>query len=254
MLDEPSIGLHPRDIDRLLALLGRLRDNGNTVIVVEHDPAAIRRADFMLELGPGAGEHGGNIVYAGAVAGAAQSLTGQYLSGEKRIGVPSARRHLGPWLQVEGASLHNLQEVNVDIPLGTLTAVTGVSGSGKSTLVHDVLYRQLEARLKGGHSAKEHLGEAVGRVRSLRGVEHLEDVLLIDQSPIGRTPRSNPITYVKGFRRHSRAVRGTARGETQEADCGGVLLQHAGRTLRDLRGSGSGPGRNGVSGGRLRAV
>ena len=199
VLDEPSIGLHPRDIDRLLALLIRLRDNGNTVIVVEHDPAAIRRADFMLELGPGSGEHGGHIVYAGPVSGAGQSLTGQYLSGQKRIGVPSARRPIGPVLRVEGATLHNLQEVSIEIPLGTLTAVTGVSGSGKSTLVHDVLYRQLEARFKGGHSAKEHLGEVVGTVRSMKGAEHLDNILLIDQSPIGRTPRSNPITYVKGF-------------------------------------------------------
>jgi excinuclease ABC subunit A len=199
VLDEPSIGLHPRDIDRLLALLQRLRDQGNTVVVVEHDPAAIRHADFMLELGPGAGEHGGRVVYAGPVEGATESLTGQYLSGRKRIGVPSARRRLGSWLRVRGAELHNLRQVDVDIPLGTLTAVTGVSGSGKSTLVHDVLYRQLEGRLHGGHSAKEHLGEAVGAVRELSGVDQLQDVLLIDQSPIGRTPRSNPITYVKGF-------------------------------------------------------
>ncbi|HXI20233.1 MAG TPA: excinuclease ABC subunit UvrA, partial [Gemmatimonadales bacterium] len=199
VLDEPSIGLHPRDIDRLLGLLQRLRDQGNTVVVVEHDPAAIRRADFMLELGPGAGEHGGRIVYAGPVDGATESLTGQYLSGRKRIGVPSVRRRLGPWLTIRGAALHNLHDLDVNIPLGTLTAVTGVSGSGKSTLVHDVLYRQLEARLRGGHSAKAHLGEAVGTVRELRGVEQIADVLLIDQSPIGRTPRSNPITYVKGF-------------------------------------------------------
>jgi excinuclease ABC subunit A len=199
VLDEPSIGLHPRDIDRLLALLQRLRDMGNTVVVVEHDPGAIRRADFMLELGPGAGERGGQVVYAGPVAGAAESLTGDYLSGRKRIGVPSVRRPPGTWLRIEGATLHNLRDVDVAIPLGTMTAVTGVSGSGKSTLVHDILYRQLEARLKGGHSAKQHLGEAVGAIRQLRGIEHLDDVLLIDQSPIGRTPRSNPITYVKGF-------------------------------------------------------
>ena len=200
VLDEPSIGLHPRDTDRLLALLRRLRDIGNTVIVVEHDPAAIRQADFMLELGPGAGEHGGEVVHAGPLDELGTSLTAQYLTGEKRIGVPSARRPVGPtWLRMRGASLHTLAGIDVDIPLGTLTAVTGVSGSGKSTLVHDVLYRHLEARLHGGHSAKSHLGEAVGQLGSLTGWELLQDVLLVDQSPIGRTPRSNPITYVKAF-------------------------------------------------------
>ncbi len=199
VLDEPTIGLHPRDTDRLLLLLERLRDQGNTVVVVEHDPAAMRHADFMLELGPGAGEQGGQLVYAGPVAGAGETLTGQYLSGRKRIGIPSARRKLSQWLRVRGAALHNLRGVDVDIPLGALVAVTGVSGSGKSTLVHDVLYRQLEARFHGGHSAKEHLGETVGAVRELTGAEWLQDVLLIDQTPIGRTPRSNPITYVKGF-------------------------------------------------------
>ncbi len=200
VLDEPSIGLHPRDIDRLLALLRRLRDHGNTVVVVEHDLAAIRQADFMLELGPGSGEQGGQVVHAGPVSAAGASLTGQYLTGRKRIAVPSGRRPLGPrWLRVRGATLHNLQGVDVDIPLGTLTAVTGVSGSGKSTLVYDVLYRNLEARLHGVHSAKAHLGEEVGRVQALTGWEGLRDVVLLDQSPIGRSPRSNPVTYVKAF-------------------------------------------------------
>jgi excinuclease ABC subunit A len=200
VLDEPSIGLHPRDTDRLLGLLRRLRDAGNTVLVVEHDLAAIRQADFMLELGPGAGERGGSVVHAGPVADARNTLTGQYLTGVKRIAVPSLRRPAGPqWLKVRGATLHNLKGVDVDIPLGTLTAVTGVSGSGKSTLLHDIIYRHLEARLHGGHSAKSHLGEAVGEVESLSGSELLGDVLLIDQSPIGRSPRSNPITYIKAF-------------------------------------------------------
>src|SRR5256712_309441 len=201
VLDEPSIGLHPADIDRLLGLLRRLADVGNTVVVVEHDAAAMRCADWMVELGPGSGEAGGQVVYQGPAAGVreAGTLTGQYLSGEKRIGVPSARRPAARWLGVKGARLHNLRDVDVRVPLGTLTAVTGVSGSGKSTLVHDVLYRQLEARLRGTHSAKQHLGEPVGDVRSLEGWEALADVVLVDQSPIGRTPRSNPITYVKAF-------------------------------------------------------
>jgi excinuclease ABC subunit A len=200
VLDEPSIGLHPRDTDRLLAILRRLTDGGNTVLVVEHDLAAIRHADFMLELGPGSGERGGRVVHAGPLNGRIATLTGEYLSGHKRIAVPSERRRAGPhWLRLTGARLHNIAGVDVQIPLDTMTAVTGVSGSGKSTLVHDILYRHLEARLRGGHSAKFHLGEAVGEVASLQGTELLTDVVLIDQSPIGRTPRSNPVTYIKCF-------------------------------------------------------
>ena len=200
VLDEPSVGLHARDTDRLLGLLRRLRDAGNTVVVVEHDLAAIQQADFMLELGPGSGEHGGRVVHAGPVEEARTSLTGQYLTGKRRIAVPSVRRPTGPqWLRVRGADLHNLKGVDVDIPLGTLTAVTGVSGSGKSTLLHDVVYRHLEAKLRGEHSAKSHLGEPVGQVASITGWEFLQDVLLVDQSPIGRSPRSNPVTYIKAF-------------------------------------------------------
>ena len=202
VLDEPTIGLHPRDTDRLLGLLRRLADAGNTVLTVEHDPAAIRAADWVVELGPGSGERGGEVVFEGTVNGllASGTLTGQYLSGDKRIGVPSVRRPAGPkWLAIEGARANNLADLTVRIPLGTLTAVTGVSGSGKSTLVADVLYRQLERHFEGRHTAKEHLGEVVGEVRRIGGLEGLEGVVLVDQSPIGRTPRSNPVTYVKGF-------------------------------------------------------
>src|SRR5437660_3537464 len=201
VLDEPSVGLHPADIDRLLGLLRRLADAGNTVAVVEHDPAAMRAADWMIELGPGSGEAGGQVVYQGPAAAVreAGTLTGQYLSGEKRIGVPSARRPTRRWLALSGARLHNLAGVDMRIPIGTLTVVTGVSGSGKSTLVHDVLYRQLEARLTGAHTANQHLGEPVGAVRALEGWEAIADVVLVDQAPIGRTPRSNPVTYIKAF-------------------------------------------------------
>jgi excinuclease ABC subunit A len=201
VLDEPTIGLHPADTSRLLGLLRRLADAGNTVVVVEHDPAAMQAADWMVELGPGSGEAGGALVYQGPAARVreAGTLTGQYLSGEKCIGVPSARRPTRRWLTVKGARLHNVRDADARIPLGTLTAVTGVSGSGKSTLVHDILFRQLEARLKGTHGAKQHLGEPVGTVRALSGWEALADVVLVDQAPIGRTPRSNPVTYIKAF-------------------------------------------------------
>ncbi|MFN2571881.1 MAG: excinuclease ABC subunit UvrA [Gemmatimonadales bacterium] len=201
VLDEPSIGLHAADVDRLLGLLRRLATAGNTVVVVEHDPAAMRAADWMVELGPASGAAGGELVYQGPAAAVreAGTLTGQYLSGEKRIGVPSARRPALRWLDVKGARLHNLAGVDVRVPLHTLTVVSGVSGSGKSTLVHDVIYRQLETRLRGAHSAKQHLGEPVGDVTAVKGYESLEDVVLIDQAPIGRTPRSNPVTYVKAF-------------------------------------------------------
>jgi excinuclease ABC subunit A len=202
VLDEPTIGLHPRDVGRLLDLLLRLRTGGNTVVMVEHDPAAIRVADHMVELGPGSGEHGGQLVYSGPVAGAgaAGTLTGEYLDGRRVIPLPAERRPVDArWLAVEGATLHNLHDVDVRFPLGALTVVTGVSGSGKSTLVHDVLYRRLAERLRGAHGAKEHLGEPVGDVRRLLGWESLADVVLVDQSPIGRTPRSNPVTYVRAF-------------------------------------------------------
>ena len=202
VLDEPSIGLHPRDIDRLLALLVRLRDAGNTVVVVEHDLSAIAAADHMVELGPASGANGGELIFAGTPAEAADqaTLTGMYLSGAKTIAIPSARRPAGPrWITVAGATLHNLVDVDARIPVGVLTAVTGVSGSGKSTLVHDVLYRQLAMRLQGSHGAKEHLGEAVGAVHQLTGWEAVRDVVLMDQAPIGRSPRSNPITYVRAF-------------------------------------------------------
>ncbi|HUQ48357.1 MAG TPA: excinuclease ABC subunit UvrA [Gemmatimonadaceae bacterium] len=201
VLDEPSIGLHPRDMGRLLKLLMRLRDAGNSVLVVEHDPAAIEVADFMVEMGPGSGEHGGYVVFAGPMSRVHESpLTGQYLTGEKEIPMPLERRRVGPrWINLTGAREHNLKGVDVRIPIGALTVVTGVSGSGKSTLVHDILYRALENHIVGENTAKRHLGETVGAYDELTGADAIDEVVMIDQSPIGKSPRSNPVTYIKAF-------------------------------------------------------
>jgi excinuclease ABC subunit A len=195
VLDEPSIGLHPRDTGRLIEILERLRDLGNTILVVEHDPVMMRHADRILDLGPGAGEHGGRVVFEGDLAGLeadAHSLTGRYLSGELQIPLPSARRAPGKsWLRIRGARQHNLKSIDVDIPLGLLVCIAGVSGSGKSTLVHDVLFNAMISRR----------GRAAPRAEydRIEGDNLLVDVILVDQSPLGRTPRSNPVTYIKAF-------------------------------------------------------
>ena len=196
ILDEPSIGLHQRDNDKLIATLKRLRDLGNTLIVVEHDEDTMRAADYIVDIGPGAGIHGGEVVCSGTpeeVAACEHSLTGQYLSGKKKIEIPKERRAgNGKCLEVLGAAENNLQKIDVKIPLGTFTCVTGVSGSGKSSLVNSVLYRTLAHEL---NNAKAY----PGKVREIRGLEHLDKVIAIDQSPIGRTPRSNPATYTSVF-------------------------------------------------------
>jgi excinuclease ABC subunit A len=195
VLDEPSIGLHPRDTKRLIDILKSLRDLGNTVLVVEHDPDTIAAADRVIDLGPGAGELGGKLLFAGTydeILKDPKSITGRYLSGEMRIPVPNSRhKTTGKFLRVFGATLHNLKNVDAMIPLGMLTVVTGVSGSGKSTLVHDVLYKALLAKKNGG-TEKEFC-------ERLDGDDRVREVVIVDQSPIGRTPRSNPATYLKAF-------------------------------------------------------
>jgi excinuclease ABC subunit A len=196
VLDEPSIGLHSRDNQRLIDILCQLRDQGNTVLVVEHDEDMIRVADHVVDIGLGAGEQGGRVVFSGDLPHLLEeprSLTAKYLRHELSIPVPSPRRKgVGQRIRLKGASEHNLKDVDIEIPLNTLTCVTGVSGSGKSTLVHDVLYAAIK-RVKGDWDRR------VGMHRSLEGLEYITDVVLIDQTPIGRTPRSNPVTYLKAF-------------------------------------------------------
>ena len=196
ILDEPSIGLHQRDNARLIRTLEKMRDLGNTLIVVEHDEDTMRAADHIIDIGPGAGAHGGRVVAQGTpeeLMRHPESLTGQYLSGRKFIPVPLTRRRpSGKWLEILGAQEHNLRDIDVRIPLGVFTCVTGVSGSGKSTLVNEILYKALARELNGAKTRP-------GRFRELRGTEHLSSVVDIDQSPIGRTPRSNPATYTGVF-------------------------------------------------------
>jgi excinuclease ABC subunit A len=197
VLDEPSIGLHQKDNDRLLSTLHALRDLGNTLIVVEHDEETIRRADYVVDLGPGAGEQGGRIIYAGDVQGIIrchESLTGQYLSGAFKVRAPEHRRDITgvPCLKILGAREHNLKNIDVSIPLGTFVCVTGVSGSGKSTLVENVLHKALAHKINGAK-------DKPGRHRKMEGVQHLDKVIVVDQSSIGRTPRSNAATYTGVF-------------------------------------------------------
>lgn len=195
ILDEPSIGLHQRDNDKLLASLRGLRDLGNTLIVVEHDEDTMRQADFLVDIGPGAGEHGGRLVAAGSVEdimNTPESITGDYLAGRRRIDLPSERRTPSGKLKIKGAREHNLRNVDVEIPLGIMTVVTGVSGSGKSSLVNEILYKSLARKLNRARLVP-------GKCRRIEGAEQLDKIIDIDQSPIGRTPRSNPATYTGVF-------------------------------------------------------
>jgi len=197
VLDEPSIGLHQRDNDRLIATLKHLRDLGNTVLVVEHDEDTIRSSDYLIDIGPHAGVHGGEIVAHGTpdeVAKHPSSLTGKYLSGKEKIAVPKKRRtrDADRQLVIRGAAENNLKTIDVAFPLGLMTVVSGVSGSGKSTLVNDILAKELSARL--------HRAQTVpGKHENVEGINHLDKVIVIDQSAIGRTPRSNPATYTGVF-------------------------------------------------------
>jgi len=237
VLDEPSIGLHSRDTGRLIRILEELRGLGNTIVVVEHDPDVMRAADHIVDLGPGAGEHGGQIVFEGTldklIAEANGSLTSRYLRGDLRVSMPRVRRPIDPRrvMRFAGARLHNLKNIEVEIPLGMMVAITGVSGSGKSTLVHDVVFRSLEALHKACESDDDRIaGEAAEALetpapqvacRKVDGAERITNTVMVDQSPIGRTPRSNPVTYLKAFD----VIRGLF-ASTREAEKRGYSAGH----------------------------
>jgi len=235
VLDEPSIGLHPRDNTRLIRILENLRDIGNTVLVVEHDEETMRAADHIVDIGPHAGELGGQLVYAGDFEGLLKdtnSLTGKYLRGDAEIKIPQKRRPVGKRkLEILGAREHNLNDVSVDIPLDMLTCITGVSGSGKSTLIHDVLYAGLKKQQNEwqGH---------VGLFKEIKGADLIDDIILVDQSPIGRTPRSNPVTYLKAYDAIREVFAGTNTAKTKGYNSSHFSFNVPGGRCEHCQGSG----------------
>lgn len=235
VLDEPSIGLHQRDNDRLIATLKHLRDLGNTVLVVEHDEDTIREADYLLDIGPGAGVHGGQVCAIGTPAEVAKnenSITGRYLSGKEKIEVPKKRRKgNGKVLTIVGAREHNLKNVTVDIPLSVMTVVSGVSGSGKSTLVNDILAKELAARLHRAH-------DVAGAHDNIEGIDQLDKVIVIDQSPIGRTPRSNPATYTGVFTQIRELFASTPEAEVRGYKAGRFSFNVKGGRCENCQGDG----------------
>ncbi len=237
ILDEPSIGLHPRDADRLIGILNNLRDCGNTVVVVEHDRQIIEAADHVIDLGPHAGERGGRVVYAGPVEGLAgcdESVTGAYLRGELCIPVPTERRKPGrKEVVIRGAREHNLKDITVRFPVGLFICVTGVSGSGKSTLVQDTLYGAIKRRKPGGYA------EPIGEHDELTGDDLIDDLILVDQSPIGLTPRSNPATYVKAYGHVRRLFAGTRDARIRNLDAGAFSFNTPGGRCESCSGAGS---------------
>ncbi len=252
VLDEPSIGLHQRDNHRLIETLVRLKDLGNTLIVVEHDEDTIRTADFVVDIGPGAGEHGGQVVHAGSVKGLLKhrdSLTGLYLSGRKQIPVPPVRRPRtkGRDLTVVGAKEHNLQDIDVTFPLGLFVSVTGVSGSGKSTLVNDILYTSLAKQIYNARAVP-------GRHKRINGLGHVDKVIHVDQSPDRAHPAQQPRDVHRGLRPHPQAVRVDARGEDPRLPPGPLLVQRQGRALRGLLGRRHDQDRDELPARRLRPV
>jgi excinuclease ABC subunit A len=236
VLDEPSIGLHPRDSRRLIEILERLKTMGNTVLVVEHDREIMRASDYIIDLGPRAGDGGGEVVYQGDFAGlckAEKSLTGRYLNGEMKIATPIFRRRSdGRYLEIIRARKHNLKNLTIRIPLGIFVCITGVSGSGKSTLVHDVLFNAIQ-------KAKGHATETQDSCDLLRGAELILDTVLVDQSPIGRTPRSNPVTYIKAFDAIRQIFAGTRDAYARNLQPGHFSFNLAGGRCETCQGSGT---------------